>query len=163
MDTKESLRCVAEQFEKSVQSVTGFDLKQAQLVGIELTASHDYNVLAQANQPTIASQPLDASGDVYELLDTTMVADALQAYGYASVITCGWAAPLADDSESNEVAPSNHPKRRRVRLVLVTDGIGITSVLRFSDTQDETMVDEGQATGSLADALLQATKRKGKQ
>ena len=157
MDTKESLRFVAEQFEKSVQSVTGFDLKQAQLVGIELTnASNEYN-------PTIASQPLDASGDVYELLDTTMVADALQAYGYASVITCGWAAPLTDDAETNEVAPSKHPKRRRVRLVLVTDGIGITSVLRFSDTQDETMVDEGQATGSLADALLQATKRKGKQ
>jgi len=157
MDTKESLRFVAEQFEKSVQSVTGFDLKQAQLVGIELTnANNEYN-------PTIASQPLDASGDVYELLDTTMVADALQAYGYASVITCGWAAPLTDDAETNEVAPSKHPKRRRVRLVLVTDGISIASVLRFSDTQDETMVDEGQATGSLADALLQATKRKGKQ
>lgn len=157
MDTKESLRFVAEQFEKSVQSVTGFDLKQAQLVGIELTnANNEYN-------PTIASQPLDASGDVYELLDTTMVADALQAYGYASVITCGWASPLTDDGENNEVAPSKHPKRRRVRLVLVTDGISIASVLRFSDTQDETMVDEGQATGSLADALLQATKRKGKQ
>jgi hypothetical protein len=157
MDTKQSLRFVAEQFEKSVQSVTGFDLKQAQLIGVELTAGDEYN------QPTVASQPLDASGDVYELLDTTMVADALQAYGYAAVITCGWAAPLADDDENTEVEPSKHPKRRRVRLVLVTDGISITSVLRFSDTQDEKMVDEGQATGSLADALLQAAKRKGKQ
>jgi hypothetical protein len=157
MDTKQSLRFVAEQFEKSVQSVTGFDLQQAQLIGVELTAGDEYN------QPTVASQPLDASGDVYELLDTTMVADALQAYGYAAVITCGWAAPLADDDENTEVAPSKHPKRRRVRLVLVTDGISITSVLRFSDTQDETMTDEGQAVGSLADALLQATKRKGKQ
>jgi hypothetical protein len=157
MDTKQSLRFVAEQFEKSVQSVTGFDLKQAQLIGVELTAGDEYN------QPTVASQPLDASGDVYELLDTTTVADALQAYGYAAVITCGWAAPLADDDENTEVAPSKHPKRRRVRLVLVTDGISITSVLRFSDTQDETMTDEGQAVGSLADALLQATKRKGKQ
>jgi hypothetical protein len=156
MDTKQSLRFVAEQFEKSVQSVTGFDLKQAQLIGVELTAGDEYN------QPTVASQPLDASGDVYELLDTTMVADALQAYGYAAVITCGWASPLADD-ENTEVAPSKHPKRRRVRLVLVTDGISITSVLRFSDTQDETMTDEGQAVGSLADALLRATKRKGKQ
>jgi hypothetical protein len=157
MDTKESLRFVAEQFEKSVQSVTGFDLKQAQLIGVELTAGDEYN------QPTVASQPLDASGDVYELLDTTTVADALQAYGYAAVITCGWAAPLADDDENTEVAPSKHPKRRRVRLVLVTDGISITSVLRFSDTQDETMTDEGQAIGSLADALLDAAKRKGKQ
>ena len=155
MDTKQSLRFVAEQFEEKVQSVTGFDLKQAQLIGVELSASSE-------NSPTIASQPLDASGDVYELLDTTMVADALQAYGYAAVITCGWAAPLADD-DNDEVAPSKHPKRRRVRLVIVTDGIGIASVLRFSDTQDETMIDEGQATGSLADALLQATKRKGKQ
>jgi aspartokinase len=163
MDTKQSLLFVAEQFEEKVQSVTGFDLKQAQLIGIELTTSYDYNILAQANQPTIVSQPLDASGDVYELLDTAMVADALQAYGYAAVITCGWAAPLADDDENTEVAPSKHPKRRRVRLVLVTDGISITSVLRFSDTQDEKMVDEGQATGSLADALLQAAKRKGKQ
>jgi hypothetical protein len=157
MDTKQSLRFVAEQFEKSVQSVTGFDLKQAQLIGVELTAGDEYN------QPTVASQPLDASGDVYELLDTTTVADALQAYGYAAVITCGWAAPLADDDENTEVAPSKHPKRRRVRLVLVTDGISITSVLRFSDTQDETMTDEGQAIGSLADALLDAAKRKGKQ
>jgi hypothetical protein len=157
MDTKESLLFVAEKFEKSVQLVTGFDLKQAQLIGVELTAGDEYN------QPTIASQPLDASGDVYELLDTTMVADAVKAYGYAAVITCGWASPLADDGENNEVAPSKHPKRRRVRLVLVTDGISITSILRFSDTQDETMVDEGQATGSLADALLQAANRKGKQ
>lgn len=163
MDTKQSLLFVAEQFEAIVQSVTGFDLKQAQLIGVELTASHDYNVLAQANQPTIASQPLDTSGDVYDLLDTNMVADAIQAYGYAAVITCGWAAPLAEDGENNEVAPSNHPKRRRVRLVCVTDGISIASVLRFSDTQDETMTDEGNATGSLADALLQAAKRKGKQ
>ena len=156
MDTKESLLFVANKFEEKVQSVTGFDLKQAQLIGIELSASSE-------NSPTIASQPLDASGDVYELLDTTMVADAVKAYGYAAVITCGWAAPLADDDENTEVAPSKHPKRRRVRLVLVTDGISITSVLRFSDTQDETMTDEGQAVGSLADALLQATKRKGKQ
>jgi len=160
MDTKESLRCVAEQFEKRVQSVLGFDLKQAQLIGIEITNKYGDNGERGFD---IASQPLDTSGDVYELLDTTMVADALQAYGYAAVITCGWASPLADDGENNEVAPGKHPKRRRVRLVLVTDGIGITSVLRFSDTQDETMVDEGQATGSLADALLQATKRKGKQ
>jgi len=156
MDTKESLLFVANKFEETVQSVTGFDLKQAQLIGIELSASGD-------NSPTIVSQPLDASGDVYELLDTTMVADAIQAYGYAAVITCGWAAPLAEDDESNEVAPSKHPKRRRVRLVIVTDGISIASVLRFSDTQDETMTDEGKATGSLADALLQAANRKGKQ
>jgi hypothetical protein len=156
MDTKQSLLFVAERFEAIVQSVTGFDIKQAQLIGIELSAGGD-------NSPTIASQPLDASGDVYELLDTNMVADAIQAYGYAAVITCGWAAPLAEDGESNEVAPSKHPKRRRVRLVIVTDGISIASVLRFSDTQDETMTDEGKATGSLADALLQAANRKGKQ
>lgn len=160
MDTKESLRCVAEQFEERVQSVLGFDSKYAQLIGIEITNKYGDNGERGFD---IASQPLDTSGDVYELLDTTTVADALQAYGYAAVITCGWASPLTDDGENNEVAPSKHPKRRRVRLVLVTDGIGITSVLRFSDTQDETMVDEGQATGSLADALLQATKRKGKQ
>lgn len=155
MDTKQSLLFVAEQFEAIVQSVTGFDLKQAQLIGIELSAGGD-------SSPTIVSQPLDASGDVYELLDTNMVADAIQAYGYAAVITCGWAAPLAEEGESNEVAPSQHPKRRRVRLVIVTDGISIASVLRFSDTQDETMTDEGKATGSLADALLQAANRKGK-
>ena len=63
MDTKQSLLFVAERFEAIVQSVTGFDLKQAQLIGIELSAGGD-------NSPTIVSQPLDASGDVYELLDT---------------------------------------------------------------------------------------------
>jgi hypothetical protein len=86
------------------------------------------------------------------------------------VLTCGWAAPIdkshksADDNDNDDdddedddanekVPPSQHPQRRRVRLVAVVGDQGVGSVLRFADTPKEIVTDAGSARGSLADAV----------
>ena len=93
-------------------------------------------------------------GDVYEMLDS-VEAQAVALMSDAVVIrTCGWAAPISngDDPEAG-VAPSQHPERRRVRLLVCANGKDTASVLRFTDDWDNPVFDEGQATGSLADAV----------
>ena len=73
----------------------------------------------------------------------------------AVVLTCGWAAPIRDEDDDNEtsVPPSQHPERRRVRLVVVVGDCGVGSVLRFADTPNDVVTDAGAARGSLADAV----------
>jgi hypothetical protein len=93
-------------------------------------------------------------GDVYEMLDS-VEAQAVALMSDAVVIsTCGWAAPIADDDDPEAgVAPSQHPERRRVRLLVCANGTDTASVLRFTDDWDNPVFDEGQARGSLADAV----------
>ena len=93
-------------------------------------------------------------GDVYEMLES-VEAQAVALMSDAVVIrTCGWAAPISDgDDPEAGVAPSQHPERRRVRLLVCANGKDTASVLRFTDDWDNPVFDEGQATGSLADAV----------
>ncbi|CAB4541186.1 unannotated protein [freshwater metagenome] len=84
-------------------------------------------------------------------------------FDVAIVLTCGWAAPLnreeqdgetrSDDETADEVPPSQHPLRRRVRLVVAVCDKGVASVLRFADTPNDIVTDAGAARGSLADAV----------
>jgi len=39
-------------------------------------------------------------------------------------------------------------------LIISADESGVASVLRFQDKPNETTIDEGQARGSLADAIM---------
>jgi hypothetical protein len=71
------------------------------------------------------------------------------------VLTCGWAAPI----DSDDTAPSQHPLRRRVRLsVIATSDLLTGSALEFQDDPDNSILDDGAATGSLRDALLEAMR-----
>lgn len=106
----------------------------------------------------ITLAPHTSNGDVYELLSDRESVTALAQYDTVLVVTCGWAAPI-ENKDDTEIAPSVHPKRRRVRLACVLNDDGVTSVLRFSDTPDETITDEGLARGSLAEALDKLRKR----
>jgi len=135
---------LAEKVESEVNDNLGFDLKQALLIsvtdglfGIEL------------------SNPL-SHGDVYELIESDASLELAKRSDFIAIVTCGWAAPIRanDDDDDDDVAPSQHPQRRRVRLVVLASRSSVSSVLRFSDTPDETVTDEGKATGSLADAIL---------
>jgi hypothetical protein len=86
-------------------------------------------------------------GDIYDLIEATVAEDSVN---YYAVITAGWAAPT--DSLDGSV-PSKHPERRRVQLLCVVGRDGSAgSALKFGD-EKELIIDEGQATGSLADAL----------
>lgn len=92
-------------------------------------------------------------GDVYEMLDS-VEAQAVALMSDAVVVrTCGWASPISQDDEYADMRPSEHPERRRVRLLVCANGTDTASVLRFTDDWENPVFDEGQATGSLADAV----------
>ena len=134
---------LAERVESEVNNTIGFDIKQALLVSVTdgLFGVH-------------LSAPL-THGDVYELLESEASLELAKRSEYVAIVTCGWAAPIRDNDDDDAVAPSQHPERRRVRLVVLASRNSVSSVLRFSDTPDEVVTDAGKATGSLADAIHQ--------
>jgi hypothetical protein len=125
-------------------SLDGFNLPRARLYGVSIV---DATGIASHQDGALRISFLAEHGDVYELL----------------VLTCGWAAPLnrdenddearSDDEIRDEVPPSQHPLRRRVRLVVAVCDKGVASVLRFADTPNDIVTDAGAARGSLADAV----------
>lgn len=97
-------------------------------------------------------------GDVYDLLDSPETLAAIKGEEFFGVLTSGWAAPIEECDE--DTPPSKAKERRRVRLFVSATDDGAISVLRFKDNPDETVIDEGTAKGSLADAVLDLYTRK---
>ena len=140
-------------------------LEQAEL--LEAAHHHETENRFDQKQATlyIASDDglitLASSGDIYELIDNCrnnpLVQVVIATKTPLAVTTCGWAAPRNTETETdNELAPSQHPERRRVALFIMVNNAGeMASILRFSDTPDETVTDNGEAHGSLAEALLE--------
>ena len=105
--------------------------------------------------PTLGLKRVAKGRDVYELLEDRKTLTAIGDAKSFTIVTCGWAAPLPEnDTDDDGLAPSQHPERRRIRLVISADESGVASVLRFQDKPNETTIDEGQARGSLADAIM---------
>ncbi len=140
-------------------SLDGFNLPRARLYGVSIV---DASGIASHQDGALRISFLAEHGDVYELLDAPSSAIA-RMFDVAVVLTCGWAAPLnrdeqdgetrSDDEIADEVPPSQHPWRRRVRLVVAVCDKGVASVLRFADTPNDIVTDDGAARGSLADAV----------
>jgi hypothetical protein len=133
----------AEKAEQMLNAEIGFEMRKAQMYS--LIESDDEVSMTLAGE----------SGDVYDLI---MSRDALQvakASDFIALVTCGWASPRdnGDNPDDDEIAPSQHPQRRRVRLLVLAGKDGMASCLRFSDTPDEVITDNGTATGALATAL----------
>ena len=97
-------------------------------------------------------------GDVYDLLESPETLAAIKGEEFFGVLTSGWAAPIEECDE--DTPPSKAKERRRVRLFVSATEDGAISVLRFKDNPDETVIDEGTAKGSLADAVLDLYTRK---
>ena len=131
-------RIISEQLEG------GFDLKTALFFAINETDDGVAMVLAGEH------------GDVYDLLDSDDSRAVAKVSDYIALVTCGWASPITTDSDDDDeqVAPSQHPERRRVRLMVFAGKDGWASVMRFSDTPDETITDDGTARGALAEAIM---------
>jgi hypothetical protein len=129
-------RLISEQLEGD------FSLKRALFFAINETDEGVAMVLAGEN------------GDVYDLIDNDDSRAVARVSDYIAVVTCGWASPIAQDDDDEQVAPSQHPERRRVRLMVFAGKGGWASVMRFSDTPDETITDDGTARGALADAIM---------
>ena len=117
-------------------SLSGFDLKRARLYGINIV---DAEGIENNLDGALRISFLAEHGDVYELLDARGSSIA-RMFDAAAVLTCGWAAPV-DDGGDDDMPPSLHPRRRRVRLVVVVGDAGVGSVLRFADTPDEIITD----------------------
>ena len=142
-------------------SLDGFDLKRARLYGISVV---DVGGVDRLEDGALRITFLAEHGDVYELIDAPTSA-IVRMFDAAVVLTCGWAAPIdrsneindddddVDDVDDKKLPPSQHPQRRRVRLVVVVGDQGVGSVLRFADTPKEIVTDAGSARGSLADAV----------
>ncbi len=140
-------------------SLDGFNLPRARLYGVSIV---DAKGIASNQDGALRISFLAEHGDVYELLDAPSSAIA-RMFDVAVVLTCGWAAPLdrneqdddsrSDDEIDDEVPPSQHPLRRRVRLVVAVCDKGVASVLRFADTPNDIVTDNGAARGRLADAV----------
>ncbi len=97
-------------------------------------------------------------GDVYDLLDSPETLAAIKGEEFFGVLTSGWAAPIEECGD--HTPPSKAKERRRVRLFVSATEDGAISVLRFKDNPDETIIDEGTAKGSLADAVVDLYTRK---
>jgi len=105
--------------------------------------------------PTLGLKRVAKARDIYKLLEDRKTLMAIGDAKSFTVVTCGWAAPLENENADDDgLAPSQHPQRRRIRLIISADESGVASVLRFQDKPNETTIDEGQARGSLADAIM---------
>ena len=97
----------------------------------------------------LISDKLIANGDVYDLLDSDEVRELAQNADALALFTAGWGAPTSDD-DTEGVAPSQHPQRERVVLLVVANKQGMVTNMR-KGTDDIIVNDEGR--GALADAL----------
>jgi hypothetical protein len=71
------------------------------------------------------------------------------------IITVGWAAPTCD----TDTAPSEHPDRRRVHLITMTNrGYEDAAILTFHNETDSEITFAEGGTGQLADALHTAMR-----
>jgi hypothetical protein len=94
-------------------------------------------------------------GDIYELLGskkslTTLIeAKDIQ---LIALLTQGWAAPVKQNEE-DEIAPSQHPERVRVKMTLIGNSATQYSSVLDMDGKDEIVYSYKQGEGSLADAF----------
>jgi hypothetical protein len=122
--------------------------KQAKLYSLAETESGDIDI------------KMEKSGvDIYEVVESPHARKIAKKSKNIIIVTTGWAAPLVKN-DNEEVAPSEHPERRRVLLNVFASDEGMVSTIRFSDS-NEVLVDEGRAAGALAEAIsdLWATAR----
>lgn len=101
---------------------------------------------------------IDHDRDVYDLLSNDDVASDLSKADNISigVLTYGWAAPITDDdSDRSDVPPSQHPDKKRVRVLITACDHGSTvTFLRF-EADPETVDVQTGGEGSMADAIQQ--------
>ena len=126
-------------------------LNESNEVGFEMRKAQMYSLIE--NDDEVSMTLAGESGDVYDLIMSRDALKVAKVSDFIALVTCGWASPRDNSDDDDDVAPSQHPLRRRVRLLVLAGKDGMASCLRFSDTPDEVITDNGTATGTLATAL----------
>jgi hypothetical protein len=139
-------------------SILALAEKVDELITVSAEMKRAHLIAVYGNDPMLVTTDtlvkVDEHEDVYDLLASPFAQATAKLADAIAVVTCGWASPIDHDHDEDEqVAPSQHPQRRRVRLVVLATREHTASVLRFSDDWDSPITDEGQARGSLADAV----------
>lgn len=106
---------------------------------------------------------LTCGKDIYHAIELAHRSPAVTAEykgGYSAVgaFTCGWAAPINQDQQEPDTAPSEHPERRRVSLISVYTTETSAFVLQFENGEQITD-EENEANGPLADAMFSLAAR----
>ena len=133
-----------------------FNLEAAHIYGVEVFPGERPMMIPVAEHP-----------DIYTMLDSSSVAEDISPYTMFAIVTTGWAAPIEDVADVEDgLPPSKHPKRRRVRVLMLVDQETdqIMSSLRFGDSDDVIYNEEREGAGSLMDAVesLMRTAKKHK-
>ena len=97
---------------------------------------------------------LGVYGDIYvglENIANETDEETLHDFEFLGVETSGWAAPIREGGD-DDIIPSRHPERRRVRMLSVIDRTcRIASVMSLDD--DGEILTDLAGRGSLADAI----------
>ena len=118
-----------------------FHLEEALLFGVETFLGEP---------PLIV--PLSKNKDVYEMLYSEETAAMLTPYTKFSIVTCGWAAPI-QGNEKDDIKPSEHEKRKRIRIMCYYEDGKISAALHFQG-DDEVIYEEGNTSGDLKEAIF---------
>lgn len=130
---------------------------------VQLSKDHDdpFNINQARMFVFDSSQTIwvvSSHSDVYEALEQIQELQnpKLHSMTHLGVETCGWAAPV--DDQSDDIPPSEHKERRRCRLVVVIDrNLEVASALGFQNKPlNDIITDNGSARGALSDSVKQA-------
>ena len=120
--------------------------KKAQIVGIKVNENGN-----------VTCEVIEESPDVYNLFDyvkeDSEIMSKIGEYDMISILTAGWAAPVNEDGNDN-LAPSQHPERKRVLISIMGYTLNqISSVMAFEGEDVDHHYDYNKGQGALRDAF----------
>lgn len=160
MTTQTTFRTIDEKVNQAIKGT--FEVPRALLFGVNDLTDLAKELVGDAVGDEISVTKVTDHGDIYMMLESDEAIEQIKLYTGFAVVTCGWAAPIAgpDDDEYEGGPPSEHPLRRRVKLICFCNNDGtVASSIRFQDDPDNIIVDPGVARGSLADAVQEFNDR----
>jgi hypothetical protein len=140
--------------DSSLEKITQ-NINKAVSVDFDKGKAIAYGVLVNSDL-NVQIEQIGSDGDIYDMLNNNpALASQVKNYDFITIETCGWAAPIKDgNDESNDLAPSQHPERRRVRLLVSANtSLQFGSSISFSDDLENPVYDYGDARGALAEAI----------
>ena len=99
--------------------------------------------------PTVMTDERKFGGDIYQLLDDAGK-EIATSHDEIVVYTCGWAAPVGED---DDVAPSQHPQRVRVGLLVLVTKSGLLCSAMKKQGDEEIIIVGDEGRGLLADTI----------
>lgn len=136
-----------EKITENINKAVGIDFNKGKAIAYGVLVNDDLNV--QIEQ-------IGSNGDIYDMLNyNSPLANEVKNYDFITFETCGWAAPINhDNDEDNDLPPSQHPQKRRVRLLVSANtSLQFGSSITFNDDLENPVYDYGDARGALAEAI----------